>query len=100
MGGRDLAVGKAGGITRAARLSLTVSRLRPLCSRPQLSSRRLCPSPDDRPVFLVALHVSQSPRSPLCRGGGGQDGGQRWAGGGRFRARVEIGVYINIFKAA
>lgn len=43
-----------------------------------------------------------SPRAPEpCRvaGGVGQEGGQRRAGGGRYRERVKIGVYINIFKA-
>lgn len=44
-----------------------------------------------------------SPRAPetlSCRGRGeGRRAGETGVGGGRFRKRVKIWVYINIFKA-
>lgn len=61
---------------------------------------RFCPSPDDEPIVLDGVACLLEPQDPCRVGEGGRAGG--WAetrvGGGRFKERVKIWVYINIFK--
>ena len=66
-----------------------------------LSSCRVCPSPDDKPIVLGGVACLLEPQKPCRVGGGGRARGraETGVGGGRFRKRVKIWVYINIFKA-